>query len=174
MATDSRSLSASTLATSREVPQGTRPRYLNRIDVRAAVVIAALFNAIVGVAFTFTGWLIILVAAQRGLLDQINEVTSDLGTGHPAHLSAFRLCLVWTLIVACWAVAVTVVAGLAAFILNRVLEAMGGIELDLRDEPPPKTDVEGIVRGFGASIRSRWGALVESRAELAAQRARRS
>lgn len=132
-----------------------RPRYLARVNVRAAVRIAAIFNAILGVAFVLTGWLVIAVAAQRGFLEQINSVTSDLSTGHPMRFSAVRLCLVWAVIVACWTIAMTVVAGLATLILNHVLQVLGGVELDLRTDAPERVDVEATLRGVVESVRSR-------------------
>ena len=137
------------------------PRYLRRVDMRSTLVIAAVFNAIVGVALTLTGWFLIALAAQRGLLDQINEVTSDLSTGQSGHVSALRLCLVWTAVVACWVVAVTVVAALATFVFNHILEVLGGIELDLRDEPAPPSDVQGMVRRSTASLRSRLRTIIQ-------------
>ena len=133
----------------------TRPRYLTGVDVRAAVRIAGIFNAILGVAFMLTGWLVIAVAAQRGLLDQINGVTSDLSTGHPMRVSAMRLCLVWALIVACWTIAMTVVAGLATLILNYVLQTLGGVELDLRANAPERVDVEATVRAALDSVKTK-------------------
>jgi hypothetical protein len=132
-----------------------RPRYLRRVDVRAAVLVAAVFNTILAVAFAFAGWLVIAVAAQRGLLDQVNSVTSDLSSGHPAQVSAVRLCLVWTLIVALWAVTMTIVVGVATLIFNYVLQLLGGVELDLRASAPERVDVEGIVRGLARAARTK-------------------
>lgn len=138
------------------VPVGDiRPRYLRRVDLRATVTIAALFNAILGVALTLAGWIVIGIAAQRGVFDQVNSVTSDLGNGHPMQVGALRLCIVWALIVAAWSLAMTVVVGLATFVFNHVLQVLGGIELDLRDTPPPKADVESMVRRTAMALRDR-------------------
>lgn len=138
----------------------TRPRYLRRVDVRAAVVVAAVFNAILGVAFTLTGWLVIAIAAQRGFFDQVNSVTSDLSTGHPMQVSAVRLCVIWMVIVALWAITMTVVVGLATLIFNYVLQLLGGVELDLRASPPERLDVEAMARGWARSVRTKVQALI--------------
>lgn len=138
----------------------TRPRYLRRVDVRAAVVVAAVFNAILGVAFLFTGWLVIAIAAQRGFFDQVNSVTSDLSTGHPMQISAVRLCLIWTVVVTLWSITMTVVAGLATLIFNHVLQLLGGVELDLRASPPERVDTEAIARRWAQSIRTKVHALI--------------
>jgi hypothetical protein len=146
----------------RQLDGATRPRYLTSVDVRAAVRIAGIFNAILGVAFMLTGWLVIAVAAQRGFLDQINSVTSDLSTGHPMRFSAVRLCLVWAVIVAGWAIAMTVVAALATLIFNHVLQIFGGVELDLRANAPERVDVEATLRGVVESVRSKLQARAPS------------
>ena len=152
-------------ASTLDATESARPRYLRRVDVRSAVLIAAFFNAVLGVAFTLTGWVLILLAAQRGFLDQVNEVTTDLGTGHGSHLSAIRLAILWMVIVGFWVVALTVVVGLAAFVLNHVLEMLGGVELDLRHEPGPKTDVEVVLRRSVASALTRLRSLTQLRRE---------
>lgn len=145
-----------TLAARTDASEGeTRSRYLRRVDVRSVLRIAAIFNSILGVALTFTGWLVIVIAAQHGLFDQINDVTSDLSTGHPMRVGALRLCIVWFFIVACWTVAMTVVAGLATMIFNQVLHLFGGIELDLRASAPPKVDVEAAARRSVRSVKQR-------------------
>ena len=135
--------------------EDARPRYLKRVNLRTAVRIAAVFNAILGVALVLTGWMVIAVAAQRGLLDQVNRVTSDLSSGHPLHVHAVRLGIIWALVVACWTVAMTVVAGLATVIFNYVLQLFGGIELDLRTTEPERVDVEATVRGVVDSVKAR-------------------
>lgn len=140
-------------------PTEVRSRYLKRIDVRAAVLVAAVFNAILGVAFTLAGWVVVAVAAQRGFLDQVNSVTSDLSSSHHAGVSAVRLCVIWALIVMLWAITMTVVVALATSIFNAVLQLLGGIELDLRATRPERLDAEAVVRGFAQSALTRVRAL---------------
>jgi hypothetical protein len=117
------------------------PRYLQRVDLRTALIVAGVFNAILGAAFAFAGWLVIGIAAQRGFLEQINGAAADLSSGTPLHLSALRLCVVWYLVVAGWTVAMTIVAGLATVIFNTVLRLHGGVELLLTDERTATPDV---------------------------------
>jgi hypothetical protein len=109
------------------------PRYLQRISLRTALFVAAVFNAILGVTFALVGYAVLVVAVQRGAIDQINKTLADLSNDHPLHVSATRIGVVWTLIVVAWTVAMTIVAFLAVVVFNTVLRVSGGVELDLRD-----------------------------------------
>ncbi len=102
---------------------------LQRVNPTIAIVAAAVFNALLGAGFLLAGWVVIIVASSRGVLDQLNEVTSDLGSG--SHYSTVGLCLLWTAIVIGWTIVFTVVAAIATLIFNRVLAALGGIDLEL-------------------------------------------
>jgi multisubunit Na+/H+ antiporter MnhC subunit len=113
------------------------PLHLRHIDVRAAVIVGGVFSAILGIAFLLAGWFIVAVAAQRGVLDQINSVSTDLSAGSPSHVGALQLALVWTAIVIGWTVAMTAVFGLGAIIFNAVLRLVGGIELDFSPTAAP-------------------------------------
>lgn len=134
-------------------------RYLRRVDVRAALVIAAVFNAIVGVVFALAGLIVLAVAVQRGVLDQVNTVTSDLGAAHPVHVNALKLALVWLMIVAGWTVVATALVGFAVVIFNGVLRLLGGVELDLLTRPGDRPDVGAHVRRVLAAVRDRLEAL---------------
>jgi len=164
------------------------PRYLQRIDLRTALLVAGVFNAILGAAFAIVGFLVIGIAAQRGFLDQINSAAADLSTGKPMHLGAFRLCVVWFVIVVGWTVAMTVLAGLAAVIFNTVLRTFGGVELSLTHTRGDAPDVRlhaaragrviadasgrgavGVRRGAvhagrGARVAGRWAAATAGKA----------
>ena len=137
----------------------SRPLHLRRIDVRAAVIVGGVFSAILGVVFLLAGWFIVAVAAQRGVLDQINSLGDDLSSGRPTHLGAVQLCLVWTLIVIGWTLAMTVLVGLAAVIFNAVLRLVGGMELDLSPTAPPRpeavTSARKRVAAVGARVQAR-------------------
>src|SRR5258706_2006095 len=132
--------------TERSPDETARPLHLQRVDVRAAMIVGGVFSAILGFAFLLAGWFVVAVAAQRGLLDQINSVSRDLSSGRPTHVGALRLCLVWAAIVVGWTVAVTAVIGLAAMIFNAVLRLVGGIELDLSPTAPARPDVLATTR----------------------------
>lgn len=127
-------------------------RYIRQVNVRAVVTIAAVFNAIVGVAILLAGYLVIIVAVQHGVLDQVNSVTSDLSTGRGGHLSTARICLVWTLIVAVWTVVMTALSALATLIFNNLLQLMGGLALDMTSTPPPKADVRAASRRVATTV----------------------
>ena len=148
------------------------PRYLQRIDLRTALIVAGVFNAILGAAFALVGFIVIGVAAQRGFLEQINSAAADLSTGRPLHLSAFRLCLVWFVIVVGWTVAMTILAGLAAVIFNTVLRTFGGVELSLTETRGAAPDVQlhaaRLRRRFAAM--SRRGAVGARRGAVVARR----
>jgi hypothetical protein len=109
------------------------PRYLQRVSLRTTLFVAAVFNAILGVTFALVGYAVLMVAVQRGALDQVNSTLADLSNDHPLHVSATRLGVVWTLIVVAWTIAMTIVAFLAAVVFNTVLRISGGVELDFSD-----------------------------------------
>ena len=123
---------------------------LQRVNPTIAIVAAGVFNALIGAGFLLAGYVVIIVASSRGVLDQLNEVTSDLGSG--SHYSTVGLCLLWTAIVIGWTVVLTVVAGIATLIFNRVLQALGGIDLELgasaRRPAPSRQQVVARVRGW--------------------------
>lgn len=128
-------------ATEAQQDDAVRPLHLQRIDVRAAVIVGGVFCSILGFAFLLAGWFVIAVAAQRGVLEQINSLTSELGSGGSTQVGALRLGLVWTAIVIGWTVAMTAVVGFGATILNAVLRLTGGIELDLSPTKPARAEV---------------------------------
>jgi hypothetical protein len=131
------------------------PLYLRQINPRSAVIVAAAFNAILGVALALVGYLVILVASSHGVLDQVNSVTSDLGTGSVQRFSVGRLCLLWTGIVAAWIVVATVVAGLVTLIFNNLLRLLGGLELDVSRKPGREVDLAGSARRVVSTVASR-------------------
>lgn len=128
-----------------------QPLYLRRINPRTALVVAAAFNAILGVAMALAGYLVIFVASRHGVLDQVNTVTSDLGTSGSQRFSVGRLCLLWTGIVAGWIVVATVLVALVTAIFNNLLHLLGGLELDVTRTPGEKPDLVTPARRLAAS-----------------------
>lgn len=110
---------------------------LQRINPRFAVTAAGVLNALLGTGFLLGGYIVIALAAQRGLLDQLNGVTTDLGSG--TRYTVARLCVLWTLVVVAWVVAMTLIAAVATLVVNRILEHLGGIDLEL-GEPVARAD----------------------------------
>lgn len=157
-----------TTTTTAAPPASETPRFLQRIDLRTALIVAGVCNAILGTAFAVAGWIVISIAAQRGFLEQINSAAADLSSDKPLHLSAFRLCLVWFLIVVGWSVAMTIVAGLVTIIFNTVLHTCGGVELSLTDERGKTPEVREQ-----ASRAGRWVTDATTTAARAAGRAGR-
>jgi hypothetical protein len=141
--------------TERSTAEASRPLHLRRIDVRAALIVGGVFSAVLGLVFLVTGWFVVAVAAQRGVLDQINSVSNDLSSGRPTHLGVRQLCLVWMAIVVGWTVAMTAVIGLAATIFNAVLRLVGGIELDLSPTAPARPEVFTEARHKLGSVAAR-------------------
>jgi hypothetical protein len=131
------------------------PLYLRQINPRSALIVAAAFNAILGLALALVGYLVIFVASWHGVLDQVNNVTSDLGSGSVQRFSIGRLCLLWTAIVAAWIVVATVLAGLVTLIFNNLLRLLGGLELDVSRTPERQVDLVASTRRVVASVASR-------------------
>ena len=121
---------------------------LQRVNPTIAIAAAGVFNALIGAGFLLAGYVVIIVASSRGVLDQLNEVTSDLGSG--SRYSTVGLCLLWTVIVIAWTIVMTIVAGIATLIFNRVLQVLGGIDLELgapaRRPTPTRREVVARVR----------------------------
>ena len=133
--------------------------YLHRINPRTAIAVGATFNAILGVTFALAGYAVITVASSHGVLDQVNTVTSDLGTGHVQRLSAARLCFIWTAIVVGWVVVATLLIALVTVIFNCLLRLMGGLELDLDgtrgERPDLRSSTRQLVTSIAASLQER-------------------
>src|SRR5436190_23862898 len=87
-------------------------RRLRRINVRSVMVVAAVFNAVIAMALFVAGWIVIGIAASRGVFDGVNPPDSLHATSGGG-LSADHLTWVWAAITVGWAVMMTAVAGLA-------------------------------------------------------------
>jgi hypothetical protein len=143
--------------------------YVKRLSPRTVIIVAAVFNAILGFALLLAGLIVISAAANRGLIDRVNSVTADLGHGGDQHISAGQLCLVWAAIVTAWALVMTLLAGLATVILNCVLQLLGGIQLDVSGARSRPKERARRVRRLATAV-AEWVAAARSASEPAVNR----
>jgi hypothetical protein len=122
---------------------GCETRRLRGVNVRSVVVVAAVFNTMLGVAFFIAGWLVVTAAAHAGLLDN-GQTAAGHAPGVSEGPSSDQLMTVWTAIVAGWIVVMTAVWGLAALALNWSARRFGGIEVEVenREIAPRDFDVQ--------------------------------
>jgi len=114
-------------------PGSVERRRLRRVNVRSVVVVAAVFNVVLGVAFFIAGWLVLGAASHAGLFD---STPSPAGTAsHVDSPSRSQLTLAWAGIVVVWTLVMTAVWGLAAVVLNWSATAFGGIEVEVDSRP---------------------------------------
>jgi len=110
---------------------GTR-RVLRRINLRSVLRFSVVFSITWGLVMLLAGGVVYFVLLRLGLVQSLQSTMQS--SGFPRfRLRASSVLEVWSVLILVGAVAWTAVSVLAAFIFNLVSDAVGGIEVTLKD-----------------------------------------